>query len=77
MLRNYVTQLIPKPDYIVINEGLWPTHGFSGVMDEQNGTSVFHEIKKVLDEWNIHGIYKTTTKYIRGRSVTLNVDECG
>jgi hypothetical protein len=80
VLRNYIVKLVPKPDYLVINEGLWFNHTFTPVKeddgDDQNGTTtsvsvLFHEIRQILDHHGIHGIYKTTTTGKRSADATM------
>lgn len=54
LIREYLNNLEPKPDYLVFNEGLWIEH-------ELNDAEVRHSIKDALDDTGITGIYKTTT----------------
>jgi hypothetical protein len=53
VVRNYVAHLDPKPDYLVLNAGLWAHHG----LNEQ----VLAEIRAAADKVGITTIYKTTT----------------
>ena len=52
-IRTYIARIVPKPDYVVINAGLWP--------HDLNET-VFEKIRDALDDHDMVGIYKTTNK---------------
>ncbi|CAB9507687.1 expressed unknown protein [Seminavis robusta] len=54
LIRNYLNEMNPKPDYLVFNEGLWIEH-------ELGDEDVRQSIKDALDDSGIIGIYKTTT----------------
>ena len=54
LIREYLNQLEPKPEYLVFNEGLWIEH-------ELNDADVRQSIQDALDDTGIIGIYKTTT----------------
>jgi hypothetical protein len=70
LLRNYVTQLKPKPDYLILNEGKWDKNSLERSVAKfetveaavASNSTVLHEIRRILDQHTIHGIYKTTTK---------------
>jgi hypothetical protein len=55
VIRYHVAQLIPPPQYVVFNSGLW-----GGGKDLT--PTVLAEIRKALDDHNMVGIYKTTTR---------------
>jgi hypothetical protein len=54
MIQQYLAVLVPKPEFVVINAGLWTSHGLN--------ESVLSNIRQALDEVGMIGIYKTTTK---------------
>jgi len=54
LIRHYLNDLNPKPDYLIFNEGLWIEH-------ELGNAQVRQSIKDALDDTGIVGIYKTTT----------------
>lgn len=53
-VKYYISQIRPRPEYVIINAGLWE-HDF-GTNIEQ-----LKEIQNVCHEWNITTIYKTTS----------------
>jgi hypothetical protein len=70
VVRNYIAHLTPKPDYLVVNAGLWPDHD----LNEQ----VLSDIRVAADEVGIKAIYKTTTTTRNGNDVALKpYDEVG
>ena len=63
LIRNHITELVPKPDYLIFNAGLWA--------HDLLNTTVFSDIEAVLKQANIRGIYKTTSKRYRDRTTSL------
>ena len=62
-IRNHTSKLVPKPHYVVINAGAWP-HDLLKIDTLAN-------IRQALDDNEMIGIYKTTTKKIDDTSTTL------
>jgi hypothetical protein len=60
-IRNHIARIYPKPDFLVINAGLWQ-HDLNG--------RLLTEINEAIQEVGIAGIYKTTTKK-RGQRSTV------
>lgn len=58
-IREHLSKLIPKPRYVVLNAGLWP-HDLL-----ENYT--LPAIRRALNEHDMIGIYKTTTKKLKGQ----------
>ena len=53
-IRQHIAKLKPKPDYIVLNAGLW--------VNNFNDRSYLQAIRQALDDSHIIGIYRTTTR---------------
>jgi len=66
-LANYDVQY--KPKYVIINAGLWE-HDFT-----DNRTTSLLDIRRALDDNNMVGIYKTTTKMITETSSELELHD--
>ena len=64
VIRDHLGRMVPKPDYVVFNAGLWPH-------DLNNDTGVLEEIRQALDDSDMMGIYKTTTKVLSDNTTTL------
>ena len=62
-IRNHISRLVPKPRYVVVNAGLWQ-HDLLN-----NGT--LPAIRRALDDHDMVGIYRTTTKKIQDVTTTL------
>jgi NAD(P)-dependent dehydrogenase (short-subunit alcohol dehydrogenase family) len=54
LIRQHVSQLHPKPRYLVFNAGLWRPSGL-------NNTELM-ELRQALSDANIIGIFRTTTR---------------
>jgi hypothetical protein len=54
MIQYHLANLQPKPQFVVINAGLWANHGLNEI--------VLSSIRQTLDDVGMIGIYKTTTK---------------
>ena len=53
-IRDHIAKLHPKPDYLVLNAGLWANHF--------HNFSELQTIRQALDDANIVGIFRTTTR---------------
>ena len=54
LIRNHIAKLHPKPNYLILNAGLWKNN-FHDIAHLQN-------IRQALEDVNIVGIYKTTSR---------------
>jgi hypothetical protein len=54
IVLEYLAKLVPKPQYVVLNAGLWP--------HDLHNASVIDALRRALDSSGMQGIYKTTTK---------------
>ena len=54
IITNHLALLNPKPRYVVLNAGIWKQNDLT--------PPVFREIRQALDDHNMVGIYKTTTR---------------
>jgi hypothetical protein len=62
-IRDHISRLVLKPRYVVVNAGLWPNDLL------KNGT--LPAIRRALDDHDMVGIYRTTTKQIQDVTTTL------
>jgi hypothetical protein len=62
-IRHHIATIVPKPEYVVINAGLWP--------HDLNNRTTFRSIRKALEDHNMTGIYKTTNKQIGDMTTEL------
>lgn len=62
-IEEYLARLVPKPQYLVFNQGMWEDHDLN--------STVFDEIRLALHKVGIQGIYKTTTKKLVDNSTDL------
>jgi len=65
-IRHYIANLVPKPNYVVLNAGLWP--------HDLNETSL-GKIRQALDDHGMVGIYKTTNKKFDESTTVLSQDD--
>lgn len=55
LIRKHIAKLRPKPTHVIFNEGIWSSH-------DLYDNRTFVKIATALQETNMTGIYKTTTK---------------
>lgn len=53
-ISNHLGRMNPKPDYVVLNAGIWKNNDLTA--------ETFRTIRKALNNMDIKGIYKTTTR---------------
>ena len=54
LIRQYVSQMSPRPQYFVFNSGFWGKH-------QLNKAAVIRALRQALEDNNMIGIYRTTT----------------
>jgi len=65
LVRHQLAKLNPPPKYVVVNAGLWPDH-------DLKDDAILKEMHLALDEHDMVGIYKTTTKRkVEGGNTTM------
>jgi len=62
IIRHHLAYLQPKPNYVVINAGMW-AHDLNNV--------TLPAIRQALDDTGMIGIYRTTTKTLEDTSTEL------